>query len=316
MRRRWGAAAAALALAVALAAPGYAAWATGASGAGANGMSGNVTNEDVPTDDTGVVTSRDEASAGTEGSNGSGGAASNGADGRPGTAPVADPDAEADPSAPINEDVPTDETGVVETGGEDAAGEGDAAADAEGDQAAAKPVHPSLPDPVFGEGVNEDNLVNPQQKPDSSFIYDTSIAALQGAESYLNNQTVQVTGEVIGDRIRAEFDPGFCWIVLQGSDDAHSEVPVFMTLDDSDLIDTYGAYGRKGTTLQVRGIFHLICPEHEGLTDLHADAVAFVEKGSITEQPFDIGAFLPGLVLVAIGFIMLIVFHQMREGQR
>ena len=51
------------------------------------------------------------------------------------------------------------------------------------------------------------------------------------------------------------------------------------------------------------------------MTDLHADTVTFVEKGSVTEQPFDIGAFLPGLMLVAIGFIMLIVFHQMREGQ-
>lgn len=316
--RRWGAVATALALVVALAAPGYAAWATGAGvgSAGANGLGGTVTNEDVPTDDTGVVASREGASAGTEGANGAGGASSNGAGGQPGTAPVADPGAEADPDAPINEDVPTDETGVVEAGGEDAAGEGNAAADAEGGQDAAKPVRPSLPDPVFGEGVNEDNLVNPQQKPDSSFIYDTSIAALQEANSYLNNQTVQVTGEVIGDRIRAEFDPGFCWIVLQGSDKSHSEVPVFMTLDDSELIDTYGAYGRKGTTLQVRGIFHLICPEHEGLTDLHADAVTFVEKGSITDQPFDIGAFMPGLVLVAIGFIMLIVFHQMREGQR
>ena len=181
---------------------------------------------------------------------------------------------------------------------------------------APKPARPALPDPVFGEGVNEDNLVNPQQKPDSSFIYDTAISDLQDADSYLNDQTVQVTGEVVGDRIRAEFDSGYCWIVLQGSDKGHSEIPVFMSLDATAVIDTYGAYGRKGTTLQVRGTFHLICPEHEGLTDLHADAVTFVEKGSVTEQPFDIGAFLPGLMLVAIGFIMLIVFHQMREGQR
>ena len=247
-----------------------------------------------------------------------------------------------------NEDVPTDDTGVVEAGegaGNEGAGtkaleakartaarckaeaprakaasggatEGENGADGEDGQAVDKPARPKLPDPVFGEDVSEDNLVNPQQKPDSSFIYDTSISALQEADSYLNNQTVQVTGEVIGDRIRAEFDPGYSWIVLQGSDRAHSEIPVFMDTESTEVIDTYGAYGRKGTTLQVRGTFHLICPEHEGLTDLHADAVTFVEKGSITEQPFDIGAFLPGLMLVAIGFIMLIVFHQMREGQR
>ena len=262
MRRR-GIALLAIALAAVLAAPGPVAWATGAAnGATTASSDAGVTNKDVPTDDTGVV----EAGEGA----GNEGAGSEGADG-----------------------------GAVQGGGAEGEGasggatEGENGADGEDGQAVVQPARPKLPDPVFGEDVSEDNLVNPQQKPDSSFIYDTSISALQEADSYLNNQTVQVTGEVIGDRIRAEFDPGYSWI-----------------------IDTYGAYGRKGTTLQVRGTFHLICPEHEGLTDLHADAVTFVEKGSVTEQPFDIGAFLPGLMLVAIGFIMLIVFHQMREGQR
>ena len=285
MRRR-GIALLAIALAAVLAAPGPVAWATGAAnGAAAASSDGGVTNEDVPTDDTGVV----EAGEGA----GNEGAGREGADG-----------------------------GAVQGGGAEGEGasggatEGENGADGEDGQAVDKPARPKLPDPVFGEDVNEDNLVNPQQKPDSSFIYDTSISALQGADSYLNDQTVQVTGEVIGDRIRAEFDPGYSWIVLQGSDRVHSEIPVFMDTESTEIIDTYGAYGRKGTTLQVRGTFHLICPEHEGLTDLHADTVTFVEKGSVTEQPFDIGAFLPGLMLVAIGFIMLIVFNQMREGQR
>ena len=68
--------------------------------------------------------------------------------------------------------------------------------------------------------------------------------------------------------------------------------------------------------LQIRGIFYLSCPEHQGLTDLHADTVSVVEKGSVTEQVFDIGAFLPGLGLVVLGTIMILVFHRMREGQR
>lgn len=290
MRRR-GIALLAIALAAVLAAPGPVAWATGAAnGATTASSDAGVTNEDVPTDDTGVVEAGE--GAGNEGA-GSEGAGSEGAGG-----------------------------GAVQGGGAEGEGasggatEGENGADGEDGQAVDKPARPKLPDPVFSEDVNEDNLVNPQQKPDSSFIHDTSISALQGADSYLNDQTVQVTGEVIGDRIRAEFDPGYSWIVLQGSDRVHSEIPVFMDTESTEIIDTYGAYGRKGTTLQVRGTFHLICPEHEGLTDLHADTVTFVEKGSVTEQPFDIGAFLPGLMLVAIGFIMLIVFHQMREGQR
>lgn len=285
MRRR-GIALLAIALAAVLAAPGPVAWATGAAnGAAAASSDGGVTNEDVPTDDTGVV----EAGEGA----GNEGAGSEGADG-----------------------------GAVQGGGAEGEGasggatEGENGADGEDGQAVDKPARPKLPDPVFGEDVNEDNLVNPQQKPDSSFIYDTSISALQGADSYLNDQTVQVTGEVIGDRIRAEFDPGYSWIVLQGSDRVHSEIPVFMDTESTEIIDTYGAYGRKGTTLQVRGIFHLSCSDHEGLTDLHADTVAAVEKGSITQQTLDPKAFIPGGILTVLGLVMLLVFRHMREGRR
>ena len=45
------------------------------------------------------------------------------------------------------------------------------------------------------------NIVNVNQMPDSSFLYNTDIADLAGAESFHDTQTVQVTGEVVGDHI-------------------------------------------------------------------------------------------------------------------
>lgn len=254
----------------------------------------NLDNKDVPTDDTGVVDASGADSSAPSGDATSaeeGGSTENAAGG-------AEPSTETAPSG-----------GAA---GEAAAGE-DASADA-GAEATEPPV--VVPDPVFGTGRNEKNLLNPQQKPDSSFIYDTSIKALQEADPYLNDQTVRVTGEVVGDRIRAEFDPGFCWIVLQSNDGSYTEVPVFLSTVLTEPIDTYGAYGRKGTTLQIRGTFHLACPDHEGLTDLHADTASVVAKGHSSEREFDIGAFLPGIVLVMVGLIMLLVFRHMREGQR
>lgn len=255
------------------------------------------TNEAVPTDDTGVV----DPSAGKDDQQSE---STEQPAGQPGTTPPPAPGAEG-----AGEGAPD---GAQPAEGEAAEG---ADGEAEGEAAPTLPK-PVIPDPVFGSGVNPDNLVNPQQKPDSSFIYDTSISALQDADSYLNNQTVQVTGEVVGDRIRAEFDPGFCWIVLQSNDNAYAEVPVFISEDATAPIDIYGSYGRKGTTLQVRGIFHLSCSDHEGLTDLHADTVTVVEKGSITEQTLNPAAFAPGAVLVGVGLVMLLVFRHMREGRR
>lgn len=323
MRRRIAksCAAAVLALGLVLAAPGVPASVApaavdGEAGA-ARAWAQNLDNADVPTDDTGVVTPvkpDEQEGAGEGGANDGAGSAAptspEGEGGQPadGTEPSegAGADEAADGEAPA--DGETDSEGEAGSEGEADGAEGQPAP---GEQAPALAT-----DPVFGNQKNADNLVNPQQKPDSSFIYDTSISALQEADAYLNDQTVQVTGEVVGDRLKAEFDPGYCWIVLQANEENYAEIPVFITEELTELIDMYGSYGRKGTTLQIRGIFHLACPEHEGLTDLHADTVSVVEKGSVTEQVLDPRAFAPGGALVLLGAIMAFVFHRMREGQR
>lgn len=263
-------------------------------GARTTAWADNLDNKDVPTDDTGVVdaSGSDSAAPSGDAAEADGAGQAGNADGAAGA--------------------PADAAPSEEAAGEATAEDG-ASADA-GAEATEPPV--VVPDPVFGTGRNEKNLLNPQQKPDSSFIYDTSIKALQEADPYLNDQTVQVTGEVVGDRVKAEFDPGFCWIVLQSNDGSYTEVPVFLSTVLTEPIDTYGAYGRKGTTLQIRGTFHLACPDHEGLTDLHADTASVVAKGHSSDREFDIAAFLPGIVLVMAGLVMLLVFRHMREGQR
>lgn len=261
----------------------------------------NLDNAAVPTDDTGVVDSSaaEEAPAEIEGS-----AAARPA---PGTEEAADGASEGETA---------DDEGAQAALSADGAAPAEEGKTAEGAEAAESETPQIVPDLVFGMGVNENNLMNPQQKPDSSFIYDTSIKALQEADPYLNDQTVQVTGEVVGDRIKAEFDPGFCWIVLQSNDGQYTEVPIFLDQALTESIDTYGAYGRKGTTLQVRGTFHLACPDHEGLTDLHADTVSVVSKGYVGERKLDPAAFVPGVALTAAGLLMLLVFRHMREGRR
>ena len=62
----------------------------------------------------------------------------------------------------------------------------------------------ACPQAAFADEPAEgDNAVNVTQLPDSSFIYDTSITDLSTADTYYDKQTVQVTGEVVGDRITA-----------------------------------------------------------------------------------------------------------------
>ncbi|WP_455235969.1 hypothetical protein [Senegalimassilia anaerobia] len=173
----------------------------------------------------------------------------------------------------------------------------------------------ACPQAAFADEPAEgDNAVNVTQLPDSSFIYDTSITDLSTADTYYDKQTVQVTGEVVGDRIAAG-DGRHCWLQLASPSDS-STVSVYLTNESADKVDTYGTYGRKGTTLQVRGTFNLACPDHDGASDLHAQVVTVTEKGKATPDEFDINAFIPGMVTVMIGLAMMVVFYLLRERQR
>lgn len=173
----------------------------------------------------------------------------------------------------------------------------------------------ACPQAAFADEPAEgDNAVNVTQLPDSSFIYDTSITDLSTADTYYDKQTVQVTGEVVGDRITAG-DGRHCWLQLASPSDS-STVSVCLTNESADKVDTYGTYGRKGTTLQVRGTFNLACPDHDGASDLHAQVVTVTEKGKATPDEFNINAFIPGAVTVMIGLAMMVVFYLLRERQR
>lgn len=165
--------------------------------------------------------------------------------------------------------------------------------------------------------ADDENRVNPQQRPDSSFIYDTEISALNSADTFYDNQTVQVVGEAVGDVINADLDGSHKWINLSSEEQGNTySVAVYLTGSAASRIDTYGRYGAKGTELQVRGTFHLVCPEHEGVTDIHASVVSVVDSGSRHPDEFAFEAFIPGIVAVLIGFALMFVFYRLRERQR
>lgn len=172
------------------------------------------------------------------------------------------------------------------------------------------------PGEAFAEDEG-DNEVNTQQLPDSSFIFDTSIKDLSSADSYYDKQTVQVVGEAVGDSIAVEGDPNHRWITLMSRDvDSNASISVFMTNEQAERIDAFGKYGTTGTMLQVRGTFYLVCPEHSGLTDLHAEHVSVVEKSKYHEESFDPDAFVPGAIVVVVGLVLTGVFYWLRERRR
>ncbi len=170
-----------------------------------------------------------------------------------------------------------------------------------------------LPAVAFADG----NKVNTNQLPDSSFLYDTDLAELAQADSYHDKQTVQVRGEVVGDRISDEVNGDECWISLQDDDELNPvTVPILMTKEQAEVIDHYGRYGVRGTTLQVRGTYYLDCVDHQGLSDIHAEEVSVVTPGKDDPLAVNPVVLSAGVLSVLLGGVLLVVYYRWRERMR
>lgn len=174
----------------------------------------------------------------------------------------------------------------------------------------------ALPGQVaFGEQENE-NLVDPTQRADNSFIRDTNIESLAEQGAFFNDREVQVLGEVIGDCIAAS-DPGYSWITLTVTDvEDKTSISVLISDEQAAQIDRYGKYGVTGTTLQVNGIFHQACNVHDGLPDIHVSGSSVISRGEDHYDTFNGMDFIPGIVAVAAGFALMAAFYFARERTR
>lgn len=169
---------------------------------------------------------------------------------------------------------------------------------------------------AFGEESDE-NLVDPTQRADNSFIYDTTIESLFEQASLYDDRTVQVVGEVIGDRIVATGHRGFCWITLTVTDvEDKSSISVLMSDEQANQIDRYGKYGVTGTILQVRGTYHQACGEHDGLPDIHAVNSSVMSKGVDHPDELNLRDFVPGILAIIIGSALMGAFYYARERTR
>ena len=164
---------------------------------------------------------------------------------------------------------------------------------------------------------DEGNLVDPTQRADNSFIYDTTIESLFDQASLYDNRTVQVVGEVIGDRIESKDGTGSVWITLTSTnEDNASSISVLLSAEQANQIDRYGRYGVTGTTLQVRGTYHQSCTDHDGLPDVHATNSSVLSKGIDHPDTFRLRDFAPGVLAIVIGLVLMGMFYLAREKMR
>lgn len=161
------------------------------------------------------------------------------------------------------------------------------------------------------------NVVDPTQRADNSFIYDTTIEDILGEPALHEGRIVQFTGEAIGDMVLVDPTGKYCWVAVESmADGSDSNISVYMTVEQAEQIDHFGRYGVTGTTLQVRGTFNQACSHHEGLVDVHADNVDVVARGVEHLDTLNLNNFGLGMLLVVIGAALLAAFHFARERLR
>ena len=162
----------------------------------------------------------------------------------------------------------------------------------------------------------EGNVIDEGQLADNSFLYDAQIGDLASADSYYDRQTVQVTGEVVGDAVNvAGGKPGRVWIVLRDPKSG-ATVPIIISKEDAEKIDTFGRYGAAGTTLRIKGTYYLDDIEQQGESDIHATKVVVVSEGGRHSDLIVVSAFKMPLIAIALGAALTFLHWYLRERNR
>ncbi|QKF07484.1 hypothetical protein HLV38_04635 [Berryella wangjianweii] len=201
-----------------------------------------------------------------------------------------------------------DAEGAEPSAGKDAKADGDSAEEG----AKVVGIEPAL----TADSIDPENRVDVTQRSDSSFIYETQIYELLGQPSLYDRQTVQVTGEAMGDLVTAA-DPAFRWMVLRAVDGSReSQVTVYLSAKQAEQVRNLGRYGVRGSTVQVTGTFYESDPDFEGAQLVRASTVNVLDDGARTPDAFELSSFVPGIVLVALGLVLLAAFGYALERRR
>ena len=174
------------------------------------------------------------------------------------------------------------------------------------------------PEPATSVDTNAENIVDPTQRADNSFIYDTTVDSLFSQPSLYDGKIVQVSGEAIGDVFaESPVRNKHFWVTLTSVDaDNPATISALMSKDQAKQIDHLGRYGVVGTTLQVRGIYHQACQEHEGIPDVHASSVSVLARGYEHPDLLEVERFIPGVLAIGLGLILMTIYYFIRERAR
>ena len=152
-------------------------------------------------------------------------------------------------------------------------------------------------------GRNRGILPQGLDSADARFV---GLARLARADVDLDATLVSFTGEVVGEPVKSATE-GRRWITMLSVGDSTSSIGVLMDEDQIGLIENFGAYKVKGTTLLVTGIYHVADAGETGALDVVAYEVRVVDEGGAVPEPLSQGKLLMGISLTLLGAVIVAV---------
>ncbi len=131
-----------------------------------------------------------------------------------------------------------------------------------------------------------------------------TISRLASADPSLNGSLVSFRGEVVGEAVNST-SSGSKWVLLQSGAPETSSIEVLMPNDQVALIENFGSYKVKGSTLLVTGIYRVADPDQDGELDVTAYVVNVVDPGGPVAEDIDWRKLPVGVALVLLGLGLL-----------
>jgi len=126
-----------------------------------------------------------------------------------------------------------------------------------------------------------------------------------------DGQTVSFKGEVLQDLMVREDGT---WINL--SDGNNTAMGVFVPKGVAmPVISRTEDYRTVGDAVLITGVFHRVCAQHEGETDIHAVSVTVLTPGSTKANPIRLGRVVWFVVLAGLlGLVMWLYYRKPGRG--
>lgn len=140
--------------------------------------------------------------------------------------------------------------------------------------------------------------------PDENVVIETHIGVLTGANQALDNSSVRIEGEAVGEAVSA--GAGLKWVSV--NDSSGQGIAALMTDEQLRSIESYGNYQQTGSVVEVTGIYHVACDDHQGELDVHATSVVLIEEGEKTTHAIDEGRLVAAVVMSIIGLSFIVCY--------